>query len=139
MLRDVRPPAGPARVSLHVPDGDHVGVPECAHARTLAELVLQLVDEPQLLPVRGQDLDAPGSHHRETRQVAVGEQVGGQADDMIQGVLGVVLFLLSFWVVDKIFPYTLWKEIIEEHNTALAVLIGLMALGLSIIIAAAIH
>ena len=54
-------------------------------------------------------------------------------------VLGVVLFLLSFWVVDKIFPYTLWKEIIEEHNTALAVLIGLMALGLSIIIAAAIH
>jgi uncharacterized membrane protein YjfL (UPF0719 family) len=53
-------------------------------------------------------------------------------------VLGVVLFLLAFWVVDRIFPYTLWKEIIEEHNTALAVLIGFVALGLSIIIAAAI-
>ena len=52
--------------------------------------------------------------------------------------LGVVLFLLAFWVIDNIFPYTLWKEIIEEHNTALAVLIGFMALGVSIIIAAAI-
>ena len=52
--------------------------------------------------------------------------------------LGEVLFLLAFWVIDKIFPYTLWKEIIEEHNTALAVLIGFMALGVSIIIAAAI-
>ncbi len=57
----------------------------------------------------------------------------------IFAALGVILFLLSFWVIDKIFPYTLWKEIIEEHNTALAVLIGFMALGVSIIIASAIH
>jgi uncharacterized membrane protein YjfL (UPF0719 family) len=52
--------------------------------------------------------------------------------------LGVLLFLASFWVIDRLFPYTLWKEIIEEHNTALAVLLGFMLLGLSIIIAAAI-
>ncbi len=52
--------------------------------------------------------------------------------------LGVLLFLATFWVIDRIFPYTLWKEIIEEHNTALAVLLGFMLLGLSIIISASI-
>ncbi|HEY8535287.1 MAG TPA: DUF350 domain-containing protein [Vicinamibacterales bacterium] len=52
--------------------------------------------------------------------------------------LGVVLFLATFWVLDRLFPYTLWKEIIEEHNTALAVLLGFMLLGMSIIISAAI-
>lgn len=53
-------------------------------------------------------------------------------------LLGVVLFVVSFWVLDRISPYDLWKEILEEHNTALAVLIGLVALGLSIIVAAAV-
>jgi uncharacterized membrane protein YjfL (UPF0719 family) len=42
-------------------------------------------------------------------------------------------------LIDRLTPYQLWKEIIDEHNTALAVLIGLISLGVSIIIAAAIH
>ena len=58
---------------------------------------------------------------------------------IVFAVIGIGVFLLSFKVIDRLTPYTLWKEIIEEHNTALAVLIGLIALGISIIIAAAIH
>ncbi len=53
--------------------------------------------------------------------------------------LGILIFVLAFVAMDRITPYTLWKEIIEEHNTALAVLLGLIGLSLSIIIAAAIH
>ena len=53
-------------------------------------------------------------------------------------LLGITVFLVSFVVVDRLTPYTLWKEIIEEHNTALAILIGAIALGMSIIVAAAI-
>jgi uncharacterized membrane protein YjfL (UPF0719 family) len=53
-------------------------------------------------------------------------------------VLGIVVFLVTFVTVDRLTPYALWKEIIDEHNTALAVLIGSIALGMSIIIAAAI-
>jgi uncharacterized membrane protein YjfL (UPF0719 family) len=45
---------------------------------------------------------------------------------------------VTFVTVDRLTPYALWKEIIDEHNTALAVLIGSIALGMSIIIAAAI-
>lgn len=53
--------------------------------------------------------------------------------------LGIAVFLVTFVAVDRLTPYALWKEIIDEHNTALAVLIGALALGISIIIAAAIH
>jgi len=53
--------------------------------------------------------------------------------------LGIMIFLVTFVAVDRLTPYALWKEIIDEHNTALAVLIGALALGMSLIIAAAIH
>ena len=52
--------------------------------------------------------------------------------------LGVLLFVLAFLVFDKMTPGTLWKEILEEHNTALAILMGCIAIALAIIIAAAI-
>lgn len=58
---------------------------------------------------------------------------------VVFAVLGITVFFLAFVVVDRLTPYTLWREIIDEHNTALAVLIGAMALGMSLIIAAAIH
>lgn len=54
-------------------------------------------------------------------------------------LLGIVIFVLAFVLFDRMTPYTLWREIIEEHNTALAILIGAISLGLCIIIAAAIH
>jgi len=57
---------------------------------------------------------------------------------VVFALLGITVFLASFFVIDRLTPYTLWKEIIEEHNTALAILIGAIALGMSIIIAAAI-
>jgi putative membrane protein len=56
----------------------------------------------------------------------------------VYAVLGIVLFGLAFVLVDRLTPGTLWKEIIEEHNTALAVIVGAMSIGISIIIAAAI-
>jgi putative membrane protein len=53
--------------------------------------------------------------------------------------LGIGVFTLAFLVMDKLTPYHLWKEIVQEHNMALAILVGAMTLGISIIIAAAIH
>jgi uncharacterized membrane protein YjfL (UPF0719 family) len=58
---------------------------------------------------------------------------------IVFALLGIVLFVAAFTVLDKITPYALWKEIIEEQNVALAVLVGAMSLGLCIIIAAAVH
>ncbi len=53
--------------------------------------------------------------------------------------LGIVLFVAAFALIDKLTPYHLWKEIVEEKNTALAILIGAMSIGMCIIIASAVH
>jgi uncharacterized membrane protein YjfL (UPF0719 family) len=58
---------------------------------------------------------------------------------VVFAAIGILIFVVAFLAMDRITPYTLWKEIIEEHNTALALLLGLIGLSLSIIIAAAIH
>ncbi len=54
-------------------------------------------------------------------------------------VIGVALFILAFVLFDKLTPGSLWKEIIEDQNTALGVLMGAVAIALAIIIAAAVH
>jgi len=58
---------------------------------------------------------------------------------LLYAALGVGVFMISFIVVDKLTPGELWKEIIEKQNMAVALLTGAVALGLSVIIAAAIH
>jgi len=52
---------------------------------------------------------------------------------------GIVIFVVAFVLIDKFTPYHLWKEIVQEHNTALAILVGAMSIGICIIIAAAVH
>ena len=54
-------------------------------------------------------------------------------------VLGIVLFVGAFFLFDRLTPGTLWKELIEDQNTALGVMFGCVAIALGIIIAAAIH
>jgi uncharacterized membrane protein YjfL (UPF0719 family) len=58
---------------------------------------------------------------------------------LVFALLGIAIFVLSFQILDKLTPFQLWKEIIDEHNTALAILLGAISLGLCIIIAAAVH
>jgi uncharacterized membrane protein YjfL (UPF0719 family) len=58
---------------------------------------------------------------------------------MVFAAIGIAVFAISFIVLDRLTPYSLWKEIVEKQNTALATLIGLVSLGLGLIIAAAIH
>jgi len=58
---------------------------------------------------------------------------------IIYALIGVVIFWLCFVIIDKITPYDLWGEIVEKHNIALGIVVGAMSLGISIIVAAAVH
>lgn len=58
---------------------------------------------------------------------------------IVYSVLGIVIFSLAFVIVDKLTPYDLWKEVCENHNTALAIMVGAMSIGICIIIASAVH
>lgn len=53
--------------------------------------------------------------------------------------LGLIVFCLTFVIIDTITPYNLWEQLIKEKNVALAIVIGCVSLGLCIIIAAAVH
>jgi putative membrane protein len=57
---------------------------------------------------------------------------------VIYAALGVVIFGLAFWVVTKVTPFSVRKEIEEDQNTALGIIIGAVIIGLAIIIGAAI-
>lgn len=50
--------------------------------------------------------------------------------------LGVLIFLAAFWLMTKLAPFSVRKEIEEDQNVALAVLMGAALLGLAVIIAA---
>lgn len=60
-------------------------------------------------------------------------------NSLVFALLGVTVFWLCFVIIDKITPYQLWVEIVEKQNMALGIVVAAMCLGISLIVAAAIH
>ena len=52
--------------------------------------------------------------------------------------IGLIFFALAFGILGKATPFSIRKEIEEDQNTALGIVIGAVLIGISIIIAAAI-
>jgi len=53
-------------------------------------------------------------------------------------VIGLAVFGLAFWLIVKIAPFSVKKEIEDDQNTSLAIIIAGVLIGISLIIAAAI-
>ena len=54
-------------------------------------------------------------------------------------VLGLIVFALAFLVIAKAAPFSVRKEIEDDQNIALAIVIASVILGSALIIAAAVH
>ena len=54
-------------------------------------------------------------------------------------VLGLLVFGVTFLIINKALPFSVRKELEEDQNIALAIVIGSVILGTALIIAAAIH
>ena len=54
-------------------------------------------------------------------------------------VIGLIVFALAFLVIAKATPFSVRKEIEEDQNVALAIVIAAVILGSALIIAAAVH
>ncbi len=52
-------------------------------------------------------------------------------------VVGLVLFGFSILLMEKLAPFSIRKEIEEDQNTSLGILMGSVLIGLAIIMAAA--
>ena len=53
--------------------------------------------------------------------------------------IGILMMVVAFVIIDKVTPYDLWKELCENRNQPVATLAAAIFIGVSIIIAAAIH
>ena len=54
-------------------------------------------------------------------------------------LLGLVVFALTFTVIQRVTPFSIRKEIEDDQNVALAIVIGSVFIGTALIISAAIH
>jgi putative membrane protein len=53
--------------------------------------------------------------------------------------IGLVLFALAFWIMEKVTPFSLRKELEEDQNTGLAIVLASVIIGIALIVSAAIH
>jgi len=53
--------------------------------------------------------------------------------------VGIALFAVAFMIIVKVTPFSLRKEIEEDQNTALAIIIASVIIGIALIVSAAIH
>lgn len=60
-------------------------------------------------------------------------------ESVVFGFLGVLLCTVLFVILVRVSPFSIRKEIEEDQNIALGVIIGGAFIGIAIIIAAAIH
>ena len=58
---------------------------------------------------------------------------------IVYSVLGIFILVIAFWIIEKITPENMWKEIIEKHNVALAIVCAAFMIAVAIIISSAIH
>jgi putative membrane protein len=54
-------------------------------------------------------------------------------------ILGLLLFGLAFWIIGKVTPFSIRKELEEDQNTALAIVIASIIIGIALIVSAAVH
>ena len=58
---------------------------------------------------------------------------------LVFALIGIVLFALAFLIIVKVAPFSTRKEIEEDQNVALAILIGSVIIGIAMIVASAVH
>lgn len=61
-------------------------------------------------------------------------------NSILYALVGIAILVAVFVIVEKATPkHNLWKEIVENKNTALAIVAGFFMMAMAIIIASAIH
>ncbi|MFD0766312.1 DUF350 domain-containing protein [Mucilaginibacter lutimaris] len=58
---------------------------------------------------------------------------------VLYSAIGIIILLISYWIIEKLTPENLWKEIVEKHNIALAIVCASFMIAVAIIISSAIH
>jgi putative membrane protein len=54
-------------------------------------------------------------------------------------LLGIAVFAIAFLIMSKAAPFSIRKELEDDQNTALGIVMGSIIIGLAMIISAAVH
>jgi putative membrane protein len=65
-------------------------------------------------------------------------QQGHMVASIVYALIGVGIFAFAYIVMEKVLPFSLKKELAEDDNVAVGVVVGSIFIGISIIIASAI-
>lgn len=63
---------------------------------------------------------------------------GNLVASVIYGIVGVVLLIGAYYLYELVTPYSVRKELVEDQNIAIGLVVAAVILGMAIIIAAAI-
>ena len=63
-------------------------------------------------------------------------QPGILIETVVYMAIGIVIFGIAIWLMEKITPFSIRKEIEEDQNVALGIVMGSVILGMAIILAA---
>ena len=61
------------------------------------------------------------------------------AQAVVYVVVGLALFGAAYLIIDKVTPFSLRKELLEDRNQALAIVLGSVFISIALILAAAIR
>lgn len=70
--------------------------------------------------------------------VAIEVDLNSIVNALIYSLLGCVLFGAFWFIVVKVSPFSIRKEIEDDQNTSLGIILGSVIIGISLIIAAAV-
>jgi putative membrane protein len=73
--------------------------------------------------------------------------MGAKLDAILNAILGslifsgigMLMFALAMWIVTKVMPFSVRKEIEEDQNTSLGIVLGSIIIGLALILSTAIR
>lgn len=65
--------------------------------------------------------------------------VRGIVSSLVYSLVGLVLFAVAFFVINKSVPFSIRKEIEDDQNTSLGIVIGSVIIGIAMIVSAAVH
>ncbi|RNI22560.1 DUF350 domain-containing protein [Rufibacter latericius] len=58
---------------------------------------------------------------------------------LLYSFIGIAVLFFTFWLLEKVTPENLWKEILEKQNMALATVFAAFIIAIAIIIGASVH
>jgi uncharacterized membrane protein YjfL (UPF0719 family) len=65
--------------------------------------------------------------------------LGNLVNAMVFSMAGIVLFALAFIITDRLTPGSLYRDIHDGKNVAVAIVAGSVAISIAMIVAAAMH